>query len=345
MLQGIFRLFLSLFLCLSMVLQATVTESILPELVNPDSIQICKDTLLITDGESVFLYDLENITLKKKFGKKGEGPREFKFDAGGVVKLHASLSDDGIIINSQNRITFFNTDGDYLSEENIKSGVNFIPLGDKYIGYSVVNKNKIMFLVINLYDKEFKFEKEIFRKEYYVQPAKKFNLIRTGLGNKRRAYYQVYKDKLYIEGENRIHVFDSSGKEVSIISPQYKRQRVEKIHINIIHEDLKKLFTSPLMHKIIKDKGYFPEHFPVRAFIIADNLIWIPTYKEEFGRTEFMVIDLTGKFYKRVKTPFHNQSLLIPYPFTIDKNKIYQLFDSDEDEWKLIVSGIRGSGK
>ncbi len=335
--QRVSGLIIPIFICLTLFYPAAA-EILFPDLVNPDSILIYKNTLMITDGESVSLYNLKDLTLVKKFGKKGEGPREFKFGAGGVVKLHSQLTDDRIIINSQNRITFFKSDGEYLKEKNIRSGFNFISFGNGYVGYSVLNKDKIMFLAINLYNDELNLNREIFRKEYYVQPAKKFNLIRAGFGNKRRAYYQVYKDKLYVEGENNIHVFDLSGKEVTVISPEFNRSSVKKDHVKIILEDLKKLFPSQIMQKLIKKNGFFPEKFPVRAFLIADDLIWIPTYQIKNGKTLFIITDLKGTIIRKGYFSFSSRSLLIPYPFTINKEKVYQLIDNDDDAWTLIIS-------
>ncbi len=331
-------LFILPFVCVGLFIAAGTAEILLPDLVNPDSILIHKDTLLITDAESVYLYNLIDFSLRKKFGKKGEGPGEFKFWSGGVVKLHVHMLEDKIVINSMNRVTFFKSDGEYLKEKNNRSGFNFVSMGDGFAGYTVVNKNKILFLAINLYDKNFNLIKEIFRKEYYVQPAKNFNLIRTGFGNKRRAHYQVYKDKLYVEGENKLHVFDSAGREILVISPEFRRLSVEKEHSQTILNDLNKLFPSSLMKKLIKDKGYFPKYFPLRVFLIADDLIWFPTYQQKDGKTLFVVIDLKGTIIRKGYYHFRNRSLLIPYPFAISKGKVYQLIDNSDEEWSLFVS-------
>ena len=49
----------------------------LAELVNPDSIAVDQNQVYITEGTSIYIYDLENFKMKAKFGKRGEGPKEF----------------------------------------------------------------------------------------------------------------------------------------------------------------------------------------------------------------------------------------------------------------------------
>ena len=315
---------------------------ILRGLINPDSVSISGDLLAITDGELIHLYSLEDFKPLKSFGKKGEGPREFKFGSGGVVRLHLQINPEYILVNSISRVTFFTRQGEYLKEMKVISGNHFIPVGNRYVGYSSVNENKTLYTAINMYDSNFGFVKELYRKPYYVQPNRKFNLIKLGCGNKRRAWYQVYKNRIFIEGENdTIHVFNRTGKKDTEIHLDYEKLKISEEQKKTIKDDLNKLFTSDLMRRLIREKGFFPVYFPARMFLISDDFIYIPTYKKIGDRTKFVILDSEGKAVKTRFVSFKDKSFLNPYPFTINREKLYQLVEDDEtEEWVITESNF-----
>ncbi len=314
----------------------------LPGLINPDSIAVDNHNIYITDRENIYIFSVVDFKLKTKFGKAGEGPGEFKINLTTVAKLLVDIQPDTIIVNSNNRVTFFTKDGKYLKEVQIISGGNLKQIGDHYVGYFISRESKIWFLTINLYDSTFNKLKEIFRKEYYIQPKKKFNLVKLGCGNARLAVYMVYNEKIFVKGdEDVIHVFNKEGDEEYVIKLDYERLKVSEKHKKEILEDLYTLYTGPTMRGLIKEKGYFPEYFPAGIFKIADNRIFIPTYKKQNGKNEFIILDLKGIVQKKIYLPFKDRQLLLPYPHAINGNKLYQLFDNDETgDWELHISGF-----
>jgi len=315
----------------------------LPDLLNPDSITVDGHLMVVTDGASVHLYDLENFSRMKTFGKKGEGPREFKFSEGGVVKLQVHVGRDRILVNSRNRVTFFSRTGDYLGEVNVASGNRFLPVGDGHVGYASANEHKTLFITFNLYDADFAFRREIFRKKYYVQPNERFNLVLLANGNQRRAVYQVAGEEIYVEGEDdTIHVFDPTGRRLRTMSLADEPVRITPDQVAAIRDDLERLYTSPLMKRLIQEKGDIPETFPARIFRVADDRIYLPTHRHENGRTRFLVMDLNGTHLKTVLLPLAQQTFLIPYPYTIHGGRFYQLVeDEDTETWRLVVQEIR----
>jgi len=315
----------------------------LPQLIKPDSIMIKNHRLYITDQEKIYIYSDKDFALKKKFGKKGEGPGEFKINTAGVVQLQVYVRPDGIIVNNLGRVSFFSLDGDYKKEINVTSGLNFIPIGKKYVGYSGTKRIKnIQYLTINLYDSNLKKIKEIYSREYYVQTNKNFNLINLGCGNKGRAYYLCYGDKIFIQGENdTIHVFDKDGKKEYDLKLDYEKLKISENQKMDILEEIEILFNSPLMRQLIKEKGKFPRYFPARFFKIADDKIYIPTYKKVDKKNEFVVYSIKGKLLEKIFLPLDDRSLILPYPYTINSNKIYQLVDNPEtEEWQLHIIEI-----
>ncbi|MGD2090062.1 MAG: hypothetical protein PVH61_28050 [Candidatus Aminicenantes bacterium] len=314
----------------------------LPGLINPDSITVDNQHIYITDRETIYVFSVVDFKLKKKFGKEGEGPKEFKINPAGIAKLQIDIQPDTIIVNSNSRVSFFTKDGKYLKEVQINSGNNFKKIGHHYVGYSTSREGKIIYLTINLYDSTFNKLKEIFRKEYYVQANKKFNLVKLGCGNARRAIYTVYSEKIFIEGdENIIHVLNKKGNEEYVIKLDYDRLKVTEKHKKEIVEDLYAIYTGPSIQKLIKEKGYFPEYFTARIFKIADNKIFIPTYKKQNGKNEFIILDLKGNVKEKIYLPLKDRTLLLAYPYAIRGNKLYQLFDNDETgEWEMHVTGF-----
>jgi hypothetical protein len=96
-----------------------------------------------------------------------------------------------------------------------------------------------------------------------------------------------------------------------------------------------------MMRKWIRRNGYFPEYFTARIFKIADNKIFIPTYKKQNGKNEFIILDLKGNVKKKIYLPFKDRSFLLAYPYAIGGNRLYQVFDNDETgEWELHITGF-----
>jgi hypothetical protein len=314
----------------------------LPGLINPDSITVDKNRIYITDGAAISIYSREDFKLIKKFGKKGEGPREFKVAMGATAKLKISVQPDQIIVNSIGRVSFFTKDGNYIKEINVPTGNNFIPLGNGFVGYATTRDNKILYLLINLYDADLKKIKEIFRKEYYFQANKRMNLIKLGCANKRRAVYSVCRNKLLVEGENDIiHVFDEKGEKKRDIKQDYEKLKIPETRKAEIMDDIYTLFTGQVVRKIIKEKGYFPDRFPARIFTTADDKIYIPTYMNNEGKNEFIIFDIDGKLLKKVYVPFKAQQFLLPYPYTVKDGTLFQLVENDEtEEWELHINSF-----
>jgi hypothetical protein len=316
----------------------------LPGLINPDSITVDNHHIYITDRETIYIFSVVDFKLKTKFGKAGEGPKEFKINPTTVAKLLVDIQPDTIMVNSNHRVSFFTKDGKYLKEIQIGSAYagNLKQIGHHYVGYSISRKTKTWYLTINLYDAAFHKLKEIFRTEYYVQANKKFNLVKVGCGNARLAVYTVYNEKIFVEGhENVIHVFNKEGNEEYIIKLDYDRLKVSETHKKEIVEDLYTIYKGPMMRNRIKKNGYFPEYFTARIFKIADNRIFIPTYKKQNGKNEFIILDLKGNVQKKIYLPFKDRQLLLAYPYAIKGNKLYQLFENDETgEWELHITGF-----
>ena len=90
------------------------------------------------------IYSLEDLKLKKKFGKDGEGPKEFK------RRANITLTSKYLLVNSIARVTFFTKEGEYIKEVNTKT-VNlgpFLPIGDNYVNTGMDRREKTLKICI-----------------------------------------------------------------------------------------------------------------------------------------------------------------------------------------------------
>lgn len=80
----------------------------LPDIMNPNSIVIDNQQIYIVQEVNVFIYSLKDFSLINKFGKAGEGPREFKkVPQPWIPSISLYLAGDKLMINSVGKITFF----------------------------------------------------------------------------------------------------------------------------------------------------------------------------------------------------------------------------------------------
>jgi uncharacterized protein YlbG (UPF0298 family) len=68
----------------------------------------------VTQEATVFIYSLKDFKLVKKFGKAGEGPREFRILP--QLPLNIDARTDQIIVNSFGKVSYFTKQGEFIKE-------------------------------------------------------------------------------------------------------------------------------------------------------------------------------------------------------------------------------------
>ena len=94
----------------------------LSDLTRPSMFIVNYDRIYILEQATVRIYSLKDYSLIKKFGRAGEGPREFKYSADGGRPLSMSFFRDQLIVNSEMKMSFFDKDGTYLREKVFEPG-------------------------------------------------------------------------------------------------------------------------------------------------------------------------------------------------------------------------------
>jgi hypothetical protein len=66
----------------------------------------------------------------------------------------------------------------------------------------------------------------------------------------------------------------------------------------------------------------------------------VPTWNLKDKKIEFFVYDAEGKelFHKYI--PFAFSNAFQPFPLAIDKGKVYQVVENEDEEWELHISEI-----
>jgi hypothetical protein len=301
--------------------------------------------IFIGDGPLIYIFNRPEFLMIKRFGKSGEGPQEFKLFPEFSAEL--DIQKDGMLVSSLGKISFFSKTGDFKWEKKSPGYVleHFNRLwGDKIVGQRVVRDAETLFLVVKFFDREFGNEREFHRHKYYRQRGK-YNPIQRGIYI---SNFYIHAGKVFVGGDidsGSIHVYDQNGRKVGEIKPPFDRVPFTEndkqgwIDSYMSNDEYKQLYER------LKKWFAYPEHFPAfQNFIVADNRIYIQTYKrnEKKGTNELFIVDLTGKLIKKVWIPLVELWDFSPNPYTIKDGRLFQLAENDDrDERELHVTPIQ----
>jgi hypothetical protein len=338
--------FLILFFLISLIVPvSSAGEVAIPDLYKPDSITVNENYIYITQGVEVFIYSKKDMKLIKKFGRAGEGPREFKKSpTPWFPSITINLTSDKLLINSLGKISFYSKDGEFINENSTGTQARYIPVGDKYIYMHFTAEDKVMYIAADLVDANLKNINKLCRFKFPAQTGKKRDPI---LMARLATYFDRYAYKglfVYPTDSNIIKIFNSRGEEVTSFTPNYT-----KVPINgALKKTIDEFFTTDIRYKqpylIDKDRNLIslPEHMPIfKDYRLADNKIYILSNFKKDGKFETFIYDFSGKLLKKTFILLVESDMLTLYPFYIKDNKIYQLvMDEDEEEFKLRIAGI-----
>jgi hypothetical protein len=69
---------------------------------------------------------------------------------------------------------------------------------------------------------------------------------------------------------------------------------------------------------------------------------WTPeTYRMDDEKTEFYILDLSGKIVKKVFLPIINENIVETYPLSIIGGNVYQVVENEVEEWDLHVIPVK----
>jgi hypothetical protein len=316
--------------------------AIFPRHLVPNALNLDDHYIYITEDSYIYIYSAQDFKFLKRIGGKGEGPQEFK----GSPQL--LILADQLLVNSQAKVSFFKKDGVFVREfNNIVSGQTFKPLDDRFIGRdSTPEKDGQMYAYVNIYDPSFNKVKSIYRTKSIVKIGKGWWLFA-------RTYFKfvVLENKIFIAGDTEfvIEVFKAAGNRLPPLKQEYQRVKFTDRHRRKVLNYYRMNPSTKAEYNWWEKNIHFPDYFPaIRDMIKADNNIYVRTYKEQKGRSEFFIFSNDGKLIRRVFLPIaeSNAKLAYPYmrdsaPFAIYGEKLYQLItDDDAGDCELQVFDI-----
>ncbi len=306
-------------------------------ILQPSSMVIDGNNLYVVENVNVYIFSMKDFKLIKKFGKQGEGPKEFNR----FVSIYPLK--DKLLVNSFGKISYYTKTGDYLSETKTKSGIVFtyLPLGDKYVGYSFSAKDKTRYRSINVYNSKLEKIRTLINQEDDNQFGKgQIKILNSTLT------LATFNDRLYVVNGKKleIKVFDKEVKDLFTISKEYKRPKFTDKDKQMIIDEIKSNPRQKQFFQAIKKMMIFPDYFPsIAALFERDNIIFVMTFKREKDKYEFFLFDTEGSFLDKLFIPFAFQSPMRPFPFSIQSGNLYQLVENDDEEWDLVSNPIYAS--
>ncbi len=293
-----------------------------------------KNEFFIADGFNVYIYSLTDFSLKKKFGKAGEGPGEFRGPA--LIRVQP----DYILVNSRKKLSFFGRDGAFIKEMRVASGKRFIPLGkQQYVGQGFTVDKGIGYETVNIYDAGLEKVMELSRRKSPIQQSGEILVLSTP------QFFRAYKNKVYYlnKREFEINTADDKGKKLFTINREYKRREFNDKDRAGFEEYFK---TSPATRKnyqLLKNRIVYPADYPaVRLLRVTEDRVFVLTYKKVKGNlSELYIFDTSGKFLEKAMLPLVEKNAFLAFPFTLSKGKVYQVVEVRDDEWELQITDIR----
>lgn len=318
-------------------LGATKTAT-LSEVIKPDMMQVREGKLYVLERTSIFIYSLKDFRLIKKFGREGEGPREFRARPYGPP-MTISFNGNQLVVNSDIKLSYFSLEGDYIKEEKAPPGAVFFSFKNGYLGIgSALGDDNDRYVCFRLFGPDFQNPIMLYQTEISLNRGRQFRVPMNALN-----YFPIYDDKIFIVNGKKgfvIDCFDFKGKKLYSI----EKKNVERVKVTEKYKEstLAWFENHPLYKQIfplIKDDIRFKEYFPVIKTIVIDkNRLYVVTHQKRGELWQCIVLDLKGKELKRTAVPLQDIEPFTYYPYlcTVEKGNYYALIENQEDEtWEL----------
>jgi hypothetical protein len=313
---------------------------VLKDVLVPEGFMVSQGEVFILEGATVFVFSLPDLSLKRRFGREGQGP--------GEVMITPWLSNllyvypHKILIDSVNKMVEYSHEGKFIKEvRRSEQYTQMLPVADYFVVRKRMQdpKEKKQFSTVNWFDPEADQTKELFRQPFPAQRGQ-VEMVPDAI------LYQVYQDKIFIEQSLKglmIEVFDSRGASLYSIQHDYDKVPVTREKRRELEESLRLdpyMNISPDNWEQFKSQTemIYPDSFPaIRDFFIADNKIYVQTFKRQNGKNQFIVMDLKGHILGEVYLPevrrpgFTEQMMGTGVRlFCIDQNQYYYIVEKDE---------------
>ncbi|MCP4154117.1 MAG: hypothetical protein GY757_40700, partial [bacterium] len=282
----------------------------------------------------VNIYSLTDFKLKKRFGKAGEGPQEFRGAA--LIRVQP----DTILVNSRNKLSFFGRDGAFKKEMRVASGKRFAPLGKhRFVGQGFAVDNGTGYETVNIYNANLEKVSELSRRKSPIQQSGEIPVLSTP------QFFRTYKNKVYYLNKRgfEINVADDKGKKLFTINRDYKLREFNAQDRAGFEKHFKTSPSTRKNYQLLKNRIVYPTDYPaVRQLRVSEDMVFVLTFKKIKGNlSELFLFDTKGKFLKKAMLPLVEKNAFLAFPFALSKGKVYQVVEISDDQWELQISNIK----
>lgn len=312
---------------------------IVPALNTPNYLHVDKDTLIISENASFSIYSKDDMKLRKKVDKTGQGPGEFTVRPG--VNISVTVCPGYIIVNDIAKVLFFNRDGEFVKEvrKNNPNSV-FQYWQERIVGKTMKPEEDMDYIIIGLFNEDLTLGKELFKVKNTFQSRH----IENGFDPLTQDYIRMKtgKDSIYAnDEEGNIIAFDRSGKRVFVMDRPFEKVPVTSDNKERVYAYYKEQSGIRPIFDGIKQFMRFPDFFPkLRDYFVTDSRLYVVPYEKAPGKSKFFIFDSNGVFIEKRPSKLKEKNIFEFYPYCIHDGMLYQLVENDNEEWELVIKKI-----
>jgi len=304
------RLFGILALFLSTIASAQQTIP-LPDLQKPHQIVVDGNDLYIFEETdySLHIYSISPFSLRLKFGRNGEGPRDFKY------LPFVYVQPDSLACTDFTKIIWFSKKGEVLKamefseikDFDLNSEMLLIPVKENFL--RITADHEKFKRHVHLLDSKFNTLKKLYEGPFIWMEGSATG-YRTDTVSSRGTVFISDSLKGF-----HIQVFDDGGSLLRTID---------------ISRDIEEVPDRPLLHQ----------------YCVSDDKIYATTYKKKDNNTEMIVLDLEGRILRRFFLPLASirpeRGVLRYDLFTVSRDKLYELIQNRvTGNWELVITDLK----
>jgi len=329
--RGLLRaVFCALIILAFLPLRARKVAS-LDAVLTASDIQVHDRHIYITQQARIFIYSCDDFRLINQFGRKGEGPGEFRLSDDDMVFL--KVRPDCLLVNSVGRLSYFSKVGTFQRERINNAGLWLDPLGDGFVGIKrVYDEKNARYRQIWLLDKNLHKVIMVYEEFDGIQPRLRVIEAVTWPS----IIFRVYEDKIFVaDKENTIYVYDRHGTKLYDIPLPFRRVKItDSVKERYLHyyREVEPYWRE--RWERLKSWFQFSDYLPViQFFSVKDGRIYILTHFEEGGQNVFLILDLGGRLIKRTTLPLKrgDTGVFNIWPYDISRGRLYQIVESEND--------------
>ncbi len=300
-----------LFLALTATLNAQQV-TVLPDVRQPHQIVVDGNDLYVFDESdySLHVYTISPFASIRRFGRKGDGPHDFKYLPFVHVQPEALACTDftKIVWFSKNGQVLKSMEFSALKDFDLNSEMLLVPVNGHYLRITADHEKfkRRVFLL----DPAFKTVKQLYEGPFIWMQGSATD-IRTDTVSAQGLVFIADTESF------RITVFDDQGTLLRTID---------------MSSEVEKVQDSALLHQ----------------YCVSDDKIYATTYKKKDNLTEMLVFDLEGRLIRRLFLPLPSiqpQRGVVRYDlFTVARDRLYELVrNTATGRWELSITELKAA--